>query len=215
MKIIALIAICGFAGAAQASPLIQTQSFTGIPDYDQTFTFNQFDSALGTLTGINVTLQLDISGGFLGVDNDGIDPAVVNVEFGASGILTSLPGLFLSLTTSNSATFNLAADDLDGPGVQTTGPDYDELSGVATSSSTSSAILAAFFSNYIGLGTFDILADINQVIDFGGVSGVAGQFDPQVADIIVTVGYKYDPIPAPGSMALLGLGGLIATRRRR
>jgi MYXO-CTERM domain-containing protein len=31
----------------------------------------------------------------------------------------------------------------------------------------------------------------------------------------VTKGYNYDPIPAPGALALLGLGGLVATRRRR
>ena len=31
----------------------------------------------------------------------------------------------------------------------------------------------------------------------------------------VTKGYNYDPIPAPGAFALLGLGGLVAARRRR
>jgi len=31
----------------------------------------------------------------------------------------------------------------------------------------------------------------------------------------VTKGYNFDPIPAPGALALLGLGGLVAARRRR
>ena len=216
MKTIVLIAICGLAGAAQADIVTQAQSFLGTPNYNESFTFALFDSSLGTLTGVDISLQLDISGGFLGVDNDAVGPATVNVEFGATGMLTSSgPTLFpnVSLTTSNSATFNLAADNGDGPGFDGTGPDFAELIGVATSNIASSSML--FFGEYVGPGTFDIGAEINQVIDFGGASGVAGQFGPQDAEIFITVVYTYDPIPAPGSMALLGLGGLVATRRRR
>jgi hypothetical protein len=219
MKKSVLIAVCGLTAAAQAGVVSQSQSFSGVPNYDEVFTFDMFDTGLGTLTGVDVSLQLDIFDGFLGVDNDGIGPATVEVEFGASGALTSgdvtlFPGP--AVVTSNNGLFNLAADDGDGVGVQSTGADYDQLSGVFTSNTSTESINAAFISEYEGTGlTFDILASVIQVLDFGGVSGVAGEFGPQSADIYIDVVYYYDPVPAPGTAALLGLGGLIATRRRR
>ncbi len=219
MKKAVLLAVCGLTAAAQAGVVTQTQSFSGVPNYDETFTFNMFDTGLGTLTGVDITLQLDISGGFLGVDNDGVGPATVNVEFGASGALISGDVTLFpapAVVTSNNAIFNLAADDGDGVGVQSTGADYDQLSGVFTSNSSMESINALFISEYEGTGlTFDILASITQVLDFGGVSGVAGEFGPQTADIVVEVVYYYDAVPTPGTAALLGLGGLVATRRRR
>ena len=170
------------------------------------------------LNSIEVSLTLDVYGGFMGIDNDGVGPATVDVEFGAAGSLSSLDeNLFPSpsVTSSNMATFNLAADDGDGAGVQTTGPDYDQLSGVFVSNSSSSFISSGFFSDYEGVLTYDILASITQIIDFGGVSGVAGEFSPQTADLVLVVTYNYTPIPTPAGAMVLAMGGLFVARRRR
>jgi len=217
----AVLSIAIAAGVAQAgtATITQMDSFSGTPDFERVSTFDKFDASLGTLTGVEISLMLTIDGGFLAVDNDGIGPAIADVEFGASGELSSTDVTLFpvpSVTTSNMTTFNLDADDGDGSGVQNTGGDFGVLNGVLTVNSSTTNINPVFFGDYIGAGdTFDTLADIDQIIDFGGVSGIAGEFGPQTADLKVTVVYTYIPIPAPGAMALLGLGGLVAARRRR
>ena len=45
-----------------------------------------------------------------------------------------------------------------------------------------------------------------------GVNTVDGIFGPGTLEI---TNFSYTPIPAPGAFALLGLGGLVAARRRR
>ena len=215
MHLIALVAAAGTANAGLT--VVQMDTFSGTPDFENTSTFDKFDGSLGTLTSVDISLELTVDGGFLEVDNDGVDPATANVEFGASGDLSSSDvNLFPapSVTSTNTQTFNLGADDGDGPGVQNTGSDYGILPGTPTTNSTTVSINNAFLSDYIGAGdSFGILADIDQTIDFGGISGVAGAFDPQSADVKITVVYNY--IPSPGSLALLGMGGLAVARRRR
>jgi len=213
-----LIALAAAAGTANAGlTVVQMDTFSGTPDFENTSTFDKFDGSLGTLLGVDITLELSVDGGFLEVDNDGVDPATAEVEFGASGVLSSGDvNLFPSpsVTSSNSQVFNLGIDDGDGPGVQSTGSDYGILNGTPTTNSMMVSINNAFLADYIGAGdSYDILADIDQTIDFGGVSGVAGAFDPQTADVKITVVYNY--VPSPGSLALLGMGGLAAVRRRR
>jgi opacity protein-like surface antigen len=49
--------------SAFAAVYSQVQTFAGIPNINNTFTFNQFDSSLGTLTGIEITLTVNSNGG--------------------------------------------------------------------------------------------------------------------------------------------------------
>lgn len=66
-------------------------------------------------------------------------------------------------------------------------------------------------SAFINGGSHDFLA--NQVL--GGVGGVGNLGEPRNVNFNNVVGNQYFTVPAPGAAALLGLGGLLAGRRRR
>ena len=79
------------AGSASAASITQTHSFNGTPNFTETFTFDEFDDQGGALTllSIEVIFDLDIDGGIFILDNDGVDPAAGNYEFGAKGDISS------------------------------------------------------------------------------------------------------------------------------
>ena len=74
-------------------------------------------------------------------------------------------------------------------------------------------IASTLFSQYIGPGTYDIMVDVLQWSDFGGVSGIEWAVTPVTCDGEVTVVYNY--IPEPATLSLLGFGSLALVRRRR
>ncbi|MEL6796565.1 MAG: choice-of-anchor E domain-containing protein [Planctomycetota bacterium] len=213
-RIIASIAV---ASAGTALGQVQTQSFAGVPNIAETLTFDQFDGNLADLIDICITLEIAAIGGQAIVDNDGAQAGQATVDFGVEGTLSApVVNLFPtpSVAVASNAVFNLGADDGDGPlNVDGTGPDGAVVPGVNGSDSDTVNINAAFFSDYVGNGTFDIVAEIDTLFDIFGISGVEGSFSPPSVEGTVTVEYKV--IPAPASAALLGLGGLAAARRRR
>ena len=232
MKTITKITIATFLSVAvfsvfttqiQAATIMQEEFFSGTPNFDPVMTFNEFDTSLGTLNSVTVKLTLTITGGDLEVDNDGVAPATVNVSLGADGSLTSSDVAFfpsLSTTTANTATFNLAANDGDGAGVQNLGPDYAILIGTTNTNMNSDTLThPLILDEYKGTGTFDINGDINTNLDFGGIGGVAGSFNPIGVTGSVKITYDYDsiaPVPEPSAYALVIAGiGLLTLRNRR
>ena len=225
-KCIGMAALIAVAGAsASAQQVMQTQSFgPDTPNYEQVLTFDLFDVDINDVESIKVKFELNIDGGSLTVDNDGLDAAVVDVELGATGALSStdvtlLNGAFQPVAEDveigTTDTFNLAAND--GDDDQSFDPngglDEDTLSGAGQSGMSMGFINSTFWADFIGAsGTFDILADVDQILDFGGVGGVSGGFTPVSASgnvmIIVT-------IPAPASAGALAIGALAFGRRRR
>lgn len=211
------------AGSASAAQIVQSELFgPGTPNFSSTLTFNQFNGNLADLISVEVSLSLAVSGGNLIVDNDGADPAVVNVELGAAATLTSVDVVLLNnafqnvvgtVSASTSDVFNLAGNVGDGVGdYDPSGPDGAILIGGNDSDSNGGFINALFFPGYVGAGTFDVTANVQQILDFGGVGGVEGAFNSVLAEGKVTVIYNY--VPEPASLSLLALVGLIAARRR-
>lgn len=209
-----------------AEQIFQSLSFgPDTPNYSDTLTFDKFDDQGGTrvLLSVLVGMELDISGGWLGVDNDGQEQAIVDVDLGATGEVTSTDvTVFPAVETgaSTQSNFLLDPDDGDGPGNVDLSPlDGATHSGGVAGDSTSKTILSTFYPEYIGTGTFDVLAEIDQILDFGGVGGVEGSFSPVTAGGSVTVTYNWAPVPEPSALALLGMGafGLLACvwRKRR
>jgi len=222
---IAAAALAAVGATASAQQIMQTQSFgPDTPNYEQVLTFDFFDVDINDVESIKVKLQLEINGGSLTVDNDGVTGATVDVELGATGAISStdvtlLDGAFqpvaADVAIGTNATFNLGANDGDDDQSfdPNGGADEDTLNGAGQAGMSMGFINSQFWSDFIGAsGTFDILADIDQILDFGGVGGVSGGFTPVSASgnvmIIVT-------IPAPASAGLLGLGALALGRRRR
>jgi len=91
-----------------------------------------------------------------------------------------------------------------GTGSGTTLGDLFELDGTGVADGSDGAMLAAG-TYYVAFGGFD-----TTYTDGFGASSTFFDFDD--ADVTITV---LSNAPAPGSLALLGLGGLVVTRRRR
>lgn len=198
MKLMAIAAVAGFAGLATASPFFSTTStsteITTAPAGGATVTMsidisgiNSWDSVGAS---VNETLSIALGGDYL-VIGVGWDVTVSTV--GASwlseatlGFLDSAEGLQLSFG---------AGDDTPGTATYTSGGILD---------------LASIDPTF----PFQVGADGNLDIEFfEGFDDVAGAIDASyLAGSTVTVQYV---VPAPGALAMLGLGGLVAGRRRR
>jgi hypothetical protein len=221
-----LVFVASAAGASAGvcdTLIIQERHFgPSTPNYTQFLTFNQFNIDPNLVCDISVNLDLYIGGGFLGVDNDGEDPATVTVQLGATAAIDStdvilLNNAFQHVTGTAAAwtgsVFNLAGDDGDGPNnVDLSAPDGAIHTGTFAEDLLKGKINSQFWGGYLGNGTFTIRTIANQILDFGSVGGVEGAFSPVTAWGTVRVKIL---IPEPSTIAFLALGGLAALRRRR
>jgi hypothetical protein len=207
----------------------ETESYSGVPNYSTALTFNQFDTQGGArpLVSIEVILNLQVTGGQYVLDNDGVDSAAGNFEFGGKSGITStdvtlLNSLAQPVTGTASAlhtsTFSLGANVGDGLGdYDPTPPDGMEYLGQTENDSKSGFIGPIFYNmgakGFVGTGQYVITVDANQWSDYGSVGGIEYAVTPVGAGGTVTVIYNWTPEPA--TIGLLALGALFGFRRRR
>ncbi len=190
--------------------ITQTQTFTGVPNYLQNYTFNQFNPALGTLTNVEITLEIGTSGGSAIIDNDGVSAASGNADFGSTGSIssTTLTGAALlngslnpvvgnveALTTQ---AFNLTADDGDAEAGGTAnfssvGTDAVTISGSSVTTSNSGNVNSSGLSQYEGTGTYNLRVTVNTTLDYVVGGGAQTQTSPPTAQNTLTVVYTYTP----------------------
>lgn len=206
----------------------QVQSFAGTPNINNTFTFNQFNTSLGTLTGIQITLTVNSQGGIYVLDNDSDSAATGTFEFGAMGSMSStdvilLNSMFASIPGNVGAyqtqTFSLAADNGDGIGnLDSTGPDGMAYIGHSESGSGTGTVSNMLWSmgtkGFLGTGTYNILCNIMQWSNLTSTGGVEYSVTPVTASGSVQVSYIYDAIPEPATLVILALGALIPMKKR-
>ena len=213
-----------FAPSVMAATLPETEPFgPTTPNFEQTLTFNQFDTSLGTLTAINIEMILSISGGTLGLDNESESGGIATYELGSDGNLTSSDVNFttsdfspfldggLNVITSTTKWLDVDSGDPDDQYDTDGGTDNWLYTGGTNSLSDhndmSSGTWTSGAKGYIGNGTFDIVADIDTYIDFYGISGLSYTGSPVTASGTVTVTYTYTtPVPEPATMVLFGIG---------
>lgn len=209
--------IGGSTGTQAASVTYTSSTFTGVTPYTENLAVTKFDTTLGTLTGISITVSSQASAD-IGVINNTSNDLQFTDAFASSKVT-------VSTTVGTTTSVEVAAST-------------DSVSGTATANSTTNVIgplgpvvtsaaaiiAAADFGNYqgVGVGTVDLKVDAG-VGNYGG-SGPTGLFfggSTTVASY-VTITYEYTPaaVPEPTSSAMFGIGIVLAVglgwgRRRR
>lgn len=214
-KTIALVLVAGLTTAASAE-VITSYTLFGTPG-------NQAFQAPGTVAanvaGLNLTR------------GPGLTASAANNSFSSSGWSADASQDYYSFGFTVDAGFSVVLDNLwIGTRSSNTGPGFMGLfvstDGFANSVFTFVQVGTDFTNSIVDLsglgalsGTVEFrIAALNNVAANGGTIASGGTFrvgDHFADGVFSEMRFEGTVIPAPGAMALLGLGGLVATRRRR
>jgi len=223
----ALAAVLTVIASAAHAQLTQVQNFSFTPNGTVNLVFNQVDLDVADITSIEVTVQMNKSGGSLSVDNDSAESGEVSFEHTLDGALSSSD---VSLADSNGQT-NWASTELEAVSstVQTLGGttgdatnefnntgdvDFFAFNPADTSDTSSAFINSAFFSGYTGTGTYTLTFDANQLVSAIGLGGLQQALTVSQTDGFVEV----KVVPEPSAYALIfGIVAIVigVVRRRR
>lgn len=182
------------------------------------FQMPSFDTTLGTLTKVELTVTGNSDGGSNSIQNLSQNAGDASVTIGTD-ITVSGPSALTVLTlpqTSNSG----PVTPFVGPILDFSGTDSVQVFGVPASDTDSDTILvglAAYETVGPGLVGFNYGSTAN-TSNSATVAPTVSQTTAPTFDFLATVTYFYEPIPEPGTLALAAIGALglvLAARRRR
>ncbi len=201
-----------------------TISFDGVPtigsqrtNWSDVISFQQFDPALGTLTGVSIALKGDIDGD-VRVESLDAAPTTITSSLAATITLSFLGNNIVVVIPTVNKVDDVSAFDgsIDFGG--TSGRTYTNVTGSATKSG---AVANALWANFIGLGTVSTDVAAVAASTATGAGNLITQFGTFAgANAVVT--YTYTPntvIPEPSSLATAGVAVVAlavgAWRRKR
>jgi len=210
----ALAAILGFAGAGSAmAGLQQTYDISSAGPSSDSMTFDQFNPARGTLTGVVVTISDTSISGAVGATFSG--------GSGGGGVLLFAgPGLAIASAFTNIVDAISVGDPTCGWGSPNSGCSIPAVTPTDTGFSPNPDTLtdATDLNEFTGTGTATLTAGFLGGLAADGSNGtLTGSADFTGT---VTVSYDYTPdtdLPEPASIGLFCAGTLVlaAVRRRR
>ena len=185
------------------------EELPGVITLSGTITLQQFDPALGTLTAVSWVDTVGPNGTtsweFL---NSGPAPATIQTTQISMRSQTEFP----DTSSPGDLSIETGTFEVLGPGSSST----LQLGGLPIAEQSGSPLILA---SYIGLGTLSATQELHNELSIDSISGV----DPSEVSFsgnasmnwTRTITYTYTPVPEPGSLALMGLGGLMMLYRRR
>lgn len=183
------------------------------------FYFPQFDSSLGTLTSVDLTVTGNSFGGTNGLHNYSGFSGTASVSIGSNITVTGPSSLVVLTAPSQNTSGSVTALTNPGP-FDFTGPDSIYIAGTS-STDTKSATLYGSFTPYEGLGnvTFNFASAVNSTSS-ASVSPALTESTPTQFEFEPTVTYNYiTAIPEPASLGslacLVGSGMFLRVRRRK
>ncbi len=210
---VAALGVAALASAASAGVVTVSGSYSGKTDVNETVSIAKFDASLGTLQSIDLTISYTIRGKFfvenLSAGNGGYRLNSITWTLGTSGLSQTLVNKSGG-TSTGLVTLAKYDNVLDFAGTSGATVAYGDSAAFGGSYTNANAE----FANFQGAGTVDFAISANVLTShsvFGGAS--ASGFSTDV-DFRVDAVYTYF-IPGPSSLALLGMSGLVAGRRRR
>ncbi|HLX27180.1 MAG TPA: PEP-CTERM sorting domain-containing protein [Casimicrobiaceae bacterium] len=178
-----------------------------------TVTFDQFDPLLGTLTGIDISLDSTLAAS-LSVSGSVAERSDNSTSTWDGTVTLTMPGV----NFSDPHTFTVSCDF--GSCSNSSSPSFDELTGISLS--------PVDFASYIGTGSvtaslaLDLTVSVsNNFMDEPAAKGSgSGTWDPpppEGLNVLYTYTPAVTPVPEPGTLALVAMGALagMASRRRR
>lgn len=205
-------------GIAQAATISYDSSLPAqLTDFDSILSIPKFDSSLGTLDSVLLTLTGNVEGA-LGLENRGPSVANITANLSSSISLRRPDDNSDLLVTLPAAMFNYTlpgydgAFDFDG----TSGLTEDDLSASDEDSATYTD--AADLALFLGAGTLDLPVFAVGTSSATGPGNVAQFFDTFAgASINVTYNYTENTtsVPEPGmTLGMLALGGGMMAKRK-
>ena len=209
------------SAVSSAAMISYNTSYTGVGAVSPSSVIGQlqkFDSSLGTLTYVSLTLNSTTYAGTLTWDNESAVVTDVELKIGAEVTASTLGGLLVTIATPLQAGSQSAVGADDDASPDFVGSDSFTLSGntgndIQTNGSSSASVLTAFTAS--GTEYFDVYLGsiLKKTVSTTGGYG-AEQYTAGVTDGTVTVCYTYT-VPEPATIAMLGIGCLGLIKRRK
>ena len=237
LSVAVALAAMSAVGAAQAATISaqiggNTYNYTAQTAGVNAFTFDKFDSSLGTLTAVEFVFSLSTVAGATGeADNEGATPGDVTFDFTAGSSLGNLVGAGMTgaallrddfsalglVTTHDSAIINLGADNGDNIAAvdveipDLAGDDYGKfISTGQTDAVTGSGLVntvAGGLTQYNGTAgqTFSLDMTTTAAFQATGLGSLSQASSPQTFSSSFDIVYTYDVAAVPEPSASLGL----------